>query len=103
MECLENIFLKLRYVMTAKKSLKQTEQSDFYLDARGLLCPLPVLRAQKLLEDMPYGNRLTVDSTDAYALQDFDLFCRQTGHALVDRRQKRGIFTVTVEKRAANT
>ena len=52
-------------------------------DASGLLCPLPVLRANRKLRELPVGGELTVRATDPAAEQDFPAYCRQTGHELV--------------------
>jgi tRNA 2-thiouridine synthesizing protein A len=52
------------------------------LDARGLKCPLPVLKARKALKTVPVGEVLTVLVTDPGAPQDFVHFCATTGNAL---------------------
>lgn len=52
------------------------------LDARGLTCPLPVLRARKMLKTMEAGALLTVLATDPSSVNDFAIFCEQTGHRL---------------------
>lgn len=54
------------------------------LDARGLICPLPVLRARKLLQGMAIGDTLLVRVSDPSAPQDFAQFCEEQGHALED-------------------
>jgi len=53
------------------------------LDARGLLCPLPVIRTQDRVRDLPVGARLEVVATDAGALQDIPAWCRVHGHELL--------------------
>jgi tRNA 2-thiouridine synthesizing protein A len=55
------------------------------VDARGLACPLPILRARKALGTLPDGGLLTVLATDPASLSDFPAFCRQTGHAIVEQ------------------
>lgn len=50
------------------------------LDARGLRCPLPVLKAEKRLAQMQPGARLTVLASDPMAKVDIPLFCKQNGH-----------------------
>lgn len=72
--------------------------SDHRLDARGLLCPLPVLRAQKLLRGMAVGDRLTVEATDPSAPRDFAAFCGTTGHRLLRSETLEGVFVMTLEK-----
>jgi len=56
--------------------------ADELLDAKGLSCPLPILRAKKLLKIMSNGDLLTVIATDPGALRDFPSFCKQTGNGL---------------------
>ncbi|KFC61788.1 SirA-like domain-containing protein [Devosia sp. LC5] len=51
------------------------------IDARGLKCPLPVLRMEKQLQSLPSGAALTVLATDPMAKVDIPLYCRQNGHA----------------------
>lgn len=69
------------------------------LDARGMSCPLPVLRANKLLKTMRAGDQLTVLATDAAAPKDFENYCGQTGHRLVDSREDEpGVYTLVLAK-----
>lgn len=56
--------------------------ADETLDAKGLGCPLPILRAKKLLKVMDDGDVLTVLATDPGSLRDFPSFCAQTGNRL---------------------
>lgn len=55
------------------------------LDARGLNCPLPILKAKKALADMTSGELLRVVSTDAGSVRDFQAFAKQTGNELVEQ------------------
>lgn len=57
--------------------------SDETLDASGLTCPMPVLRAQRKLREMPAGQVLELLSTDPIALKEVPLFCQQAGHHLL--------------------
>ncbi len=59
---------------------------DKELDARGLNCPLPILKAKKALSDMQSGQLLKVLCTDAGSLRDFQAFARQTGNELVEQQ-----------------
>lgn len=54
------------------------------LDARGLKCPMPILRARKALGALQPGATLEVLATDPGAVADFDAFCRTTGHVLIE-------------------
>jgi tRNA 2-thiouridine synthesizing protein A len=55
------------------------------LDARGLNCPLPILKAKKALTEMLSGEVLKIVATDPGSLRDFQAFARQTGNELVDQ------------------
>jgi tRNA 2-thiouridine synthesizing protein A len=55
------------------------------LDTRGLNCPLPILKAKKALSEMASGELLRVVATDPGSTRDFQAFCRQTGHELIDQ------------------
>lgn len=67
------------------------------LDVTGLKCPLPILRAKKVLAQMRQGEVLTVLVTDGGAPGDFEAFCRQTGHVLLDSSEQDGVFTLVVK------
>lgn len=58
---------------------------DKELDARGLSCPLPIVRTKKALNDMTSGQVLKVTSTDAGSVKDMEAFAEQTGNPLVGK------------------
>ena len=69
------------------------------IDARGLLCPLPVLRLRKHLLAQPPGGRVTLIATDRAALIDVPHFCAEAGHRLLERHDGGcGVAVFTVEK-----
>jgi tRNA 2-thiouridine synthesizing protein A len=70
------------------------------LDVKGLTCPLPVLRANKVLRTMPPGEKLRVLATDRAAVADFRAFCRETGHDLLSFAEEAGVFSFTIRRRA---
>ena len=69
------------------------------LDARGLNCPLPILKAKKALADMVSGELLRVVSTDAGSVRDFQAFARQTGNELVEQVNAGADFTHLLRRR----
>lgn len=69
------------------------------VDARGLLCPLPILRAKKALAEMESGQILKVLATDRSAHQDFAAFAKQTGNVLVQASQHDDVFTFLIRRR----
>ncbi len=73
--------------------------SEISLDARGLICPLPVLRAKKMLNGVPPGGELTVLATDPSSVSDFQAFCRQPGLELVEwAEDAEGVFRYRIRK-----
>lgn len=60
--------------------------ADQLLDAKGLNCPLPILKAKKALKDVPSGGTLEIQATDPGAVKDFEAFCRATGNELMESR-----------------
>ena len=60
---------------------------DSAVDARGLNCPLPILKAKKALATISSGQVLKVTSTDPGSKRDFEAFARQTGNALVGQSE----------------
>lgn len=68
------------------------------LDAKGLLCPLPVLRARKALKALGPGDVLTVEATDPSAPKDFAAFCETTGNRLLSSTEADGVFRLEVER-----
>lgn len=69
------------------------------LDARGLNCPLPILKAKKALADMRSGDVLKVLATDAGSQRDFQAFARQTGNELVEQVEVNGEFIHYLRRR----
>ncbi len=61
--------------------------ADREVDASGLNCPLPILRAKKALTDLESGKILRVIATDPGARRDFEAFARQTGHELLSLQE----------------
>ncbi len=68
------------------------------LDARGLSCPLPILRVKKAITDLSHGQILRVLATDPGSVKDFDAFCRQTGNELVSSGQDGGEYVFHIRK-----
>jgi tRNA 2-thiouridine synthesizing protein A len=74
--------------------------ADVTLDAKGLNCPLPILKARKALKDVPDNGTLEILATDPGAVADFQAFCRQTGNELVEHSEENDIFRFLIKKTA---
>ena len=68
------------------------------LDARGLLCPLPVLKARKRLESLHSGQRLMMHADDPAAIIDVPHFCAEAGHTLIESREDGDATLYVIEK-----
>jgi len=71
---------------------------DSELDARGLNCPLPILRAKKAITGLDSGQVLKVVATDPGSVKDFEAFCRQTGDELLESGEAEGEFVFHIRK-----
>ncbi len=71
---------------------------DQELDASGLNCPLPILRAKKSLSSMDAGQVLHIIATDPGAVKDFQAFAKQTGNELLEHREEGGKFYFLMKK-----
>ena len=71
---------------------------DAALDARGLACPLPALRARKALLQLAPGRRLLVEATDPLAAIDIPHLCEEAGHRLIARQDLDGVQRYLIER-----
>ncbi|HEY4774015.1 MAG TPA: sulfurtransferase TusA family protein [Xanthobacteraceae bacterium] len=72
--------------------------ADQVLDAKGLNCPLPILKAKKALKDVPVGGTLEILATDPGAVADFNAFCRATGNELVESTQDKDVYRFLIRR-----
>jgi tRNA 2-thiouridine synthesizing protein A len=73
--------------------------ADVVLDAKGLNCPLPILRTKKALQTMQPGGLLEVLATDPGSVADFESFCRQTGNQLVSSIKEGDVFKFVLKRK----
>ncbi|MBT5074295.1 MAG: sulfurtransferase TusA family protein [Kordiimonadaceae bacterium] len=68
------------------------------LDAKGLNCPLPILKAKKALKALETGEVLEIIATDPGSIPDFEAFCRTTGHELLEANEEGDLYTFYIKK-----
>ena len=68
------------------------------LDAKGLNCPLPILRTKKAIAEIGIGEILEVLSTDPGSVSDFQAWTKSTGHEIVDSSEKDGVYRYLIKK-----
>lgn len=71
------------------------------LDAKGLNCPLPILKAKLALNKMQAGEILYVEATDPHAIIDFEAYCARTGHEIIQTNDTNGVIEFYI-RRAVN-
>ena len=76
----------------------QYDQSDFQLDATGLLCPEPLMLVRNRVREMQSGQVLCVLATDPSSSRDFKNFCRFMGHHLIDEHQVGEVLHYLIRK-----
>lgn len=73
--------------------------ADQTLDAKGLNCPLPILKAKKALQALTPGGTLEVLTTDPGSVKDFEAFCRTTGSELVESTTQDKVFRFVLRRK----
>jgi tRNA 2-thiouridine synthesizing protein A len=72
---------------------------DKELDAKGLSCPLPILKTKKALNDLASGQVLKIWATDPGSVKDMEAFAKQTGNVLVSSAQENGAYVFLMQKK----
>jgi tRNA 2-thiouridine synthesizing protein A len=75
-----------------------TYSADQNLDASGLACPLPLLKAKQALNGMESGQILNVICTDSGSVRDFQVFCQQSGNQLLQSGEENGTYIYYLKK-----
>jgi len=75
--------------------------ADVTLDAKGLNCPLPILKARKALKEVPAGGTLEILATDPGSVADFQAFCRQTGNELLESSDDDSVYRFLIRNSSA--
>jgi tRNA 2-thiouridine synthesizing protein A len=71
---------------------------DLIVNAKGLACPLPIVKAKKGIDSLESGQLMELQTTDKGSMKDFHAWVNQTKHELIDVKEENGIFTFTVKK-----
>ena len=82
----------------SEKANYQMDDEITLIDASGLKCPLPVLKARKALQSLTDGDKLRVISTDPASPLDFKHFCNSKGHSLISVKEKEDSFEFVIVK-----
>jgi tRNA 2-thiouridine synthesizing protein A len=80
--------------------MTDTFKADKVLDCSGMLCPMPVIKTSKAIQDIAVGQVLKMIATDAGAPSDMQAWSRQTGHALLESAEEAGKYVFYVRRTA---
>lgn len=71
---------------------------DQTLDAKGMACPMPVVRARKVMKQMETGQVLEIEATDKGSVADLAAWSKSGGHELIEHTENAGVFTFLIKK-----
>jgi tRNA 2-thiouridine synthesizing protein A len=74
---------------------------DVFLDCRGMVCPMPLVKARQALMVVDAGATICVLATDPASMADFENFCEATGHKLLRSEHEQQIYLFVIEKTPA--
>ncbi|MGR3764560.1 sulfurtransferase TusA family protein [Rossellomorea sp. NS-SX7] len=72
--------------------------ADKVLDAKGLACPMPIVKTRKAIKEIEAGQILEVQTTDKGAKSDLTAWAKSTGHELVESKEENDVFTFWIKK-----
>ncbi|NHN33754.1 sulfurtransferase TusA family protein [Paenibacillus agricola] len=71
---------------------------NLVVDAKGLACPMPIVKAKKGIDSLESGQVMELQTTDKGSMKDFQAWVNQTNHKLIDSKEDNGVFTFFVKK-----
>lgn len=74
-------------------------EANIIVDAKGLACPMPIVRAKKALDQIESGQVMQVLSTDKGSVNDFQSWVKQTNNELLEHKEEQGVYTFYVRKK----
>ncbi len=78
--------------------MSEPVQVDRYLDAKGQMCPMPVITVKRAIKDLERGQIIAISATDKGACRDIPAWAEQTGHVLLTWTEQDGVYTFYVKK-----
>ena len=84
-------------------SVSDRDKKPIIIDATGLSCPLPVLRAQKAISSLNAGDMITLHATDPMSWLDIPHYCQQSGHELISQTKQPGSISTNGGSKAYDT
>lgn len=72
--------------------------ANLVVDAKGLACPMPIVKAKKGIDSLEHGQIMELQTTDKGSMKDFQAWVNQTKHELIESKEDNGVFTFLVKK-----
>ncbi|MCY9657150.1 sulfurtransferase TusA family protein [Paenibacillus chondroitinus] len=72
--------------------------ANLVVDAKGLACPMPIVKAKKGIDSLQTGEIMELQTTDKGSMKDFQAWVNQTNHELIESKEDNGVFTFVVKK-----
>ncbi|WP_338556361.1 sulfurtransferase TusA family protein [Paenibacillus sp. KS-LC4] len=72
--------------------------ADIVIDAKGLACPLPIVKAKRGIDSIQSGQTMELYTTDKGSMSDFQAWVKQTNHELLEAKEANGVYTFMVKK-----
>ena len=73
--------------------------ADVFVDAKGLSCPMPIVKAKKAIDTLQSGQLMEVHTTDKGSMNDFQAWVKQSNHELIEAKEDNGVFKFNVKKK----
>lgn len=73
--------------------------ADVFVDAKGLSCPMPIVKAKKAIDTLQSGQLMEVHTTDKGSMNDFQAWVKQSNHELIEAKEDKGVFKFIVKKK----
>jgi len=73
--------------------------ADIFVDAKGLACPMPIVKAKQAIDSLKPGQTMELHTTDKGSMNDFQAWVRRTNHELIEAKEDNGVYKFIVRKR----
>lgn len=73
--------------------------ADVFVDAKGLACPMPIVKAKKAIDALQPGQIMEVHTTEKGSMNDFPAWIRQSNHELIEAKEENGVFVFVIQKK----
>jgi tRNA 2-thiouridine synthesizing protein A len=72
--------------------------ADVFVDAKGLACPMPIVKAKKALDSLQPGQTMEVHTTEKGSMNDFPAWIKRSNHELIEAKEENGVFKFIIKK-----